>query len=425
MTVTMNTKIDFEEIFFDKINTGINLFTGAGFSVLPDLNGKVLPVASDLAEKICEEFGLPKNLSSDLELVSTSARIKDSKGFDRFLRESFRVSSSNELYDVINLMNIRSYITTNIDNLFQTIVEKDEKKYVNTVINGKSKRIGNPIDYIPLHGDITDTDSFLYFGGLEIARAASENNRLFDVVKCDVCKYPTLFWGYGFHDSSVMSSLGPILTDNAKSIWIQFTSDNCDKAEIFRELGFNTIIGDTEGLLKDLTARLGCSKTNLSESKTIPIIWKAYTIPTRNQQKVNISAEDYFRDGKMAWNVIYSGYPYETRFVKEAYERYLKNNNLIIVGSSQCGKTTLLRQLALEIGRGGYYISELSESEAHKLVKSLSSEVIVFVDDCARDMEAFAVLARNSYVHLVGITDENSYESSKHLISDVPFETYF
>lgn len=422
---SMNTQIQYEEIFFDKVKAGINLFTGAGFSVLPNPDGKHLPVAKDLAKKICDEFLLPSTLASDLELVSMRARKKDARRFDQFLRESYRVYDINSLYSAVNLMNIRTYITTNIDNLFQTIVEKDAEKYINPVVNGKAKRIGKPIDYIPLHGDITDPESYLYFGSLEIARAVADNSRLFSVMENEVYRYPTLFWGYGFHDSSVMSTLGSILSNNASNIWIQFTEDNKEKAEAYRELGFNIIIGDTEGLLKDIQSRLSIAINKKNKDLSVPKIWESFEIPTQNQLKINLNATDYFRDGKMAWNVIFSKYPYETIFVKEAYEKHLKNKNLIIIGSSQCGKTTLLRQLSITIEKPGYYISELTKKHAEKLAKSLRTDITVFMDDCSKDIEAFSALARHPKIRLIGITDENNYESAKHLLSNIKYETYY
>lgn len=45
----MSVEIQFEEIFFEKLNYGINLFTGAGFSVLPSPDGKCLPISAELA----------------------------------------------------------------------------------------------------------------------------------------------------------------------------------------------------------------------------------------------------------------------------------------------------------------------------------------------------------------------------------------
>ena len=415
--------IQYEEIFYDKLKTGINLFTGAGFSVLPSPSGKCLPVASDLENEICRKFNITNLIGAGLELISMQASRLNANGFDTFLRERYRVDSSNPLYDVINRININAYITTNIDNLFQTIVAKDARRYVNSIINGKAKRTGNPINYIPLHGDITDSTSKLYFGELELSQAASENAQLFTVMKAEIQQHPTLFWGYGFHDSSVMTSIGSIMQENKNNIWIQFREQDRAKSEIYKSLGFNIIIADTEELLIALDKKLP-HKTYGVSSTDAGSIWNSFLIPTENSLTTHIAAADYFNKGIMGWNVIFSKYPYDSCYVREAYERYLKSNNLVIIGTPQCGKTTLLRQLAIAINEPCYYISEMNEMLADKLSKVLTGKITVFVDDCASDMNAFAVFAKNSNIHLVGVADEYSYESSKHLLANIPYTTY-
>ena len=55
-------EIDDRNTFFDKLKTGINLFTGAGFSVLESPSGNRLPVASELCEDICTKFKLVTSL---------------------------------------------------------------------------------------------------------------------------------------------------------------------------------------------------------------------------------------------------------------------------------------------------------------------------------------------------------------------------
>lgn len=49
-------EIDNRNMFFDKLKTGINLFTGAGFSVLESPSGNRLPAASALCEDICKKI---------------------------------------------------------------------------------------------------------------------------------------------------------------------------------------------------------------------------------------------------------------------------------------------------------------------------------------------------------------------------------
>lgn len=47
-------QIDNRNIFFEKLKTGINLFTGAGFSVLESPLNESLPVVKDLVIDICK-----------------------------------------------------------------------------------------------------------------------------------------------------------------------------------------------------------------------------------------------------------------------------------------------------------------------------------------------------------------------------------
>ena len=52
----MSILIDKPLLFKEALKTGINLFTGAGFSKFPDLFGLQLPDASELCEEICDKF---------------------------------------------------------------------------------------------------------------------------------------------------------------------------------------------------------------------------------------------------------------------------------------------------------------------------------------------------------------------------------
>lgn len=421
----MKPSIDYEETLLNHMKSGINLFTGAGFSILPDPDGKVLPNAQCLAKLICEDFNLPGSLSDNLELASMRAEQIDAIRLDEFLRKIYRVQNNNPLYEYINRISINSYITTNIDNLFQTIIEKDRDRYINSVVYGKSKKIGCPIDYIPLHGDITDPESHLYFGMLEIAAAFSDKRKLFGLMQSEMFKYPTLIWGYGFHDSSVLSAIQSVLREKASKIWVQFLPENKDMAETFRSLGVNIIISDTSSLLKWIGEKLPERVLRTREDELFnQEAWKPYEVPTQNSIKTHIGIGDYYKEGKMAWNAIYSGYPFETHFLRDVYEIWLKKKNTVVIGSPQSGKTTLLRQMALESSGRNYYISEISTNHARKLVNNLNKEINVFFDDCSLDMATFAIFANHPKVHLLGVTDEYGYESSKHLLSEVDYYPY-
>lgn len=421
--------ISFENVFLEKLHTGINLFTGAGFSVLPSTDGNKLPTAGELAKDICIQFDLSGSNTNDLELISMKMRKKNSKGFDQYLREKFRVKGDtlNPLYYNLNLVNIKSYITTNIDNIFQTVVDATSDRYVNSIVNGTAKRNGYAIDYIPLHGDITDLESPLYFGKLEIARAFSDKPKFFTVMEGALYRNPTLFWGYGFHDSDVMTSLGGILNEMKESIWLQFRSkDKALAQEYENDLDFNIIIADTYDLLSYIGERL----TSATAHATAPSIidgkspWDNYKIPSQNSLDIHVEAAAYYKTGAMEWNVIYSGYPYSTKTVREVHNKFLATKNLIVIGTPQSGKTTLLRQVAISIDMPCYYVSEISKAQAIKLSKAVTQQIVVLFDNCALDIEAFIEFAKNPKIHLLGIADEYSYESSKHLLK-VAYEHMF
>lgn len=415
----MKINIDYENTFLKELSTGINLFTGAGFSVLPGPDGKSLPTGAMLSTEICNLYGFPQ--MNDLEMISMRANNIDSKKLDSYLRGKFRVDSYNPLYNTLKKIKINNYITTNIDNLFQTIIESDNDKYINNAVNGSPRNHGVAVNYIPLHGDITDENSRLYFGKFELNMAAAQNNNMFTLMCGELQKYPTLFWGYGFHDSSVMTNISKLLIEQKSNIWLQFQKSEEEMAKTYHELGFNTILADTDELLEYINSNLSTPDCDSSDGK-ISNLWNEYKIPTQNKLKINVREEDYYNNGDLEWNVIYSAYPCLTEQYAKTKDKSFTCKNLIIVGSPQCGKSTLLMQLALKYEEITFFIKTLTESEALKLVKDVREKITVFVDDCALDMRAYRILAENKNIHLVGASDQYSYESSKHILEGIDYQ---
>jgi hypothetical protein len=207
-------EIDNRNIFFDNLRNGINLFTGAGFSKLESPDGKILPDAKDLSDQICKDFSISAAYSNDLGKISTILKRNDKDRFQKYLREKFEVHNYNKLYDILDT----------------------------------TKKNGQLIEFIPLHGDIKDLNSELYFGNFELCNVDATNHALFSSMERNLQMHPTLFWGYGFHDGSVLKVLDNVLTQHAQDIWIQCLPEN-ESIEFFRSLGCNVIIATTEELL--------------------------------------------------------------------------------------------------------------------------------------------------------------------------------
>ena len=103
-----NNNIDCVEMFRVALQKGINLFTGAGFSVLPDADGNVLPIASDLCGEICERFSIASKyghqvfafLDSCCDDVSVTKLLMQQPNFTVLgLTDDYAFESSKHLLD--------------------------------------------------------------------------------------------------------------------------------------------------------------------------------------------------------------------------------------------------------------------------------------------------------------------------------------
>lgn len=213
----MAIQIDKIEMFKEALSTGINLFTGAGFSKLPDATGNTLPDASELCGEICHNFSISATYTNDLERLSNIVNLRAKTQFQEYLRKKYTVTSYNKLYDVLSLVKINSFITTNIDNIIQCVMDHSTNYSLHSVVEyGAAKKDPSVIPFIPLHGNVKDITSHLYFGKNELANVDSDNRELFDTMHAKLLEAPTLFWGYGFHDNAIERTITRIFEKRDK-----------------------------------------------------------------------------------------------------------------------------------------------------------------------------------------------------------------
>lgn len=416
--------IDNRNLFFEKLRMGINLFTGAGFSALPSDSGNNLPIAQDLAVELCEKFSVNAAYAKDLEKLSSILKRNCKKEFQDYLRKKYTISDYNKLYDVLNKMNIESIITTNIDNLIPLVMDNSQRYYLNTVsYYGPTKKDGQSIQYIPLHGDVLDVESELYFGKFELCDVGNQNRGLFSMMQSELLKRPTLFWGYGFHDGSVSGIIDQVLNEGKQDIWVQ-VRPNSDDIQFFRDIGCHVIVSDTEELLKEIENEMQ-EDAKVGESfGASNIFWKKYAIPTINQIE-SMPIRDFYEYGKTHWYYALTNRAYLTQFVNRIIDSSLENKNLIVVGIPFGGKTTLLMQVACRINKPTYFISDLNDSKAKLVCNNATKEgekYIVLIDNCSEDMVAYRRLAECPQLITIATSDDFMYESSKHILEDVSYK---
>ena len=252
-------KLDFsfggyENLFRNALEQGLNLFCGAGFSVeASNVSGSKLPVGRKLLEELKEEFPIV-NSYSNLPRACTKITKTDKQSFYSFLKHRFSVTDFAPEYMSLTEIKIRNIYTTNIDDLFFKIFERDERPvYLNDCsIKGAPYDEKFAINYFPLHGCVRTAGEYV-FGATEIASAFSQrgNEKLWKNLAIDAAKHPILFWGWNFEDAGPIGAMygdGNEI-DNNTNRWVLLRKPTDEMMDYIKALKFNVIIGDTQGML--------------------------------------------------------------------------------------------------------------------------------------------------------------------------------
>lgn len=407
-------EIENSSLFKEKLKEGINLFTGAGFSTLPDIHGEVLPTGRDLCMEIEKTFNiLAEEFEYDLEVISS---ILPDNSYQDYLRRRFRVHSYNEKYEVLNKINMNSYITTNIDNIISQVISKSSRYYLrNLSFYGANKGNKSELVYLPLHGDVLNNNVPLYFKKLDLAVVDDVNRKLFETMRTYLRKQSTLFIGYGFHDKGILPIIKEITSERPQDLWIQCLPNDEKMKNLFSRLGCNLILGTTEELLDWININIKDEEIIEEHSDILEI--NGYKIPNIDDLEV-MSSEDYFNKGETHWHAIHANHPYETKWVTSIYDAAIKNKKIIIVGGDFSGKSTLLMQLAIKVNASNkFYLKSPTKEEAKLILNRIGEKKSwVFLENCAEDIEAFSILLNSENIIVVGTAKEYQFEQSKHLI---------
>ncbi len=416
----MIIRIDNENLFKEKLKNGINLFVGAGFSCLPDEKGNTLPIGNELAKEICDKFEVEQIYSDDLP--TASALVRNKHDLQNFLRERFRVTSYNPAYMAINKINLKSFITTNIDNIIHSVIENGGKYFLNSIsYYGATNRAPNALPYIPLHGDVNMPDSELYFGKFDMAVVDKKNEDLFKEMFSKLSNTPTLFWGYSFNDYGVLRTVERLLAKAPHDIWIQCLAEDTKTIAVFKSKGCNIIEGDTQSLLewinKEAISAAPSEKSIINKGSL-----KRFMIPSLQSVEATL-LEDFYQNGRTAWHPILSKRVPELSLINAMYDTSLANKNTILLGGSFTGKTTALMQLALKIDKQNkLYLDKITSEEALFILKNIGNEETwVFFHNFAEDIEAYKIFASHPKIITVGVADDYQFEMVKHLLVGIPY----
>lgn len=412
----MSVVIQCEELFKNKLKTGINLFTGSGFSVLESPNGDKLPTGEQLCGEIIEYFALP-GVTPDDGLSYVCEFCSESE-YQQYLRQRFSVASYNPLYDAIMKINLKSVVTTNIDNIIRKVVDNDDNYYIQNIREyGAPTNSPNELIYIPIHGDVADVNSKLFFGKFELSDVDTVNGDLFKQMYSVLSDQPVLFWGYSFNDNGVLKVVKELIEKWHSNIWVQVYPGDEKNKRLFEGKGCHIIEAKTDELLKWVAENV--------DRKDSPIVrgqlsgkLKKYKVPSLTQVP-SVPAKDFFQQGVTDWYPILTGETVERDLISEVENIALTDKTVIISGGRYTGKTTALMQLARKVdAQNKLYVESLTSDEALFIKKNLNGESAwVFYNNCCRDVEAFLILARCPNINVVGTSDDYILETVRHLLS--------
>ncbi len=423
--------IELEQTFLHSLERGINLFLGSGFSVhSKDKSGENLPTGSQLGEELAKKFNLSSNIT--LPQMSTILNSKSKNEFYEYLLRRFQVEEFDKSYYSLTELNIKAIYTTNVDNLVGKIFERSFRSYLQDITqSGPVLNDKYGIDFVPLHGNITNQSRPLIFDSMAIATAFNDSAKIWSYLSEGLKRHPTLFWGYSFSDSSVLQALN--LSDSTtigqKEKWILVQGLDPGQREFFKAMGFYLIEGDTLELLAYISGKVASKSSTVSihgskSSVGSPPITED-TVPTSSQGLPVRPIKHFFLGAPPIWSDIYSKSIYVTHFYPEIKDKILSGKNLIVLGTPASGKTTLMMQLSAGVPYDGQklILSECSENKAILLIRKLNNmKTLLFMDNFSDSIDAFSQFTNCSNLRVVGFDREHNFEIVSHLIDKSNFE---
>lgn len=425
----MFMRFDNKGTFENALNTGINFFFGAGFSVLAkNKHNEILPNGNQLAAELKQVFGVNGELN--LSQIATILENTKRADFYGFLRNKFSIKEFDERYNSLQKINIKSIYTTNIDDLILKIYHNCQNKYL-TDVSHEGTKINEPgsVDYSALHGCILNDDRKLIFDVSSLNNAYSNSPRIWDYLSHSIEKAPTVFWGYSLNDSGVIQAItsNKTLKVAHKPMWIILTEQSSAASVYYEALGFNIIVSDTNSFLDYLNNfEYSLSKPKpVSADEEIRYFFGNNIVPKNSIGLPVRPISNFFKGNAPIWSDIFSSQIYRTSYFAKAQNEIFSNKNLIILGGPVTGKTTLMMQLAAFTDIKDAYklvFNSLSEKNAELLINVFRGrKVLVFVDNLGDSVDGFRKLAKASNIILVGLDRGHNYGIISHLLDEKDF----
>jgi tetratricopeptide (TPR) repeat protein len=401
---------------------GINLFLGAGFSVLAkDAAGTALPVGGQLTKELTQEFNLTETDGLSLPQLCTILESEREGQLREYLRQRFTVRSFDSRYGALAKMAIRTVFTTNIDDLLYKIYAEVETHYINDVTSrGAAFGERTAIDYVPLHGSVVQADDKFTFSATDLATAFSSDPDRWHLLTGSLQAFPTLFWGYSLADAGTLQAISSSASSGRphQEKWMCLRTADAASSRYFKALGFHIIVADTRELLDYLGTLTRPMGGTGKVAKPTATLFREYAIPPAGTVPVR-PLRDFYLGAAPSWSDIYSNALCKTSHYGAIVESINSGKHTVVLGIPACGKTTLMMQVAAGYPFRGHKLvcDALTVEKAEVLCRHIGDDPgLIFLDNCSDSIDALNMLAAHPKLSVVGFDRDHNYETGSHKI---------
>jgi hypothetical protein len=324
---------------------GVNLFLGAGFSVLAkDADERPMPVGDQLGDELRKEFGASGTVGLNLaQLYTLLARTKK-EAVDEYLKRRYTVATFDQRYLSLHRVVATTIFTTNIDSLVHRIYEENPYAYLNDLnVSGPHYAELRAVDLVTLHGSVLDPDRPLRFGTIDIASSFGADPDRWRYLRHRLRQSPTVFWGYSLQDAGALEALR---TDGGEALadtWIQIRPQDAESplVDYFRALDFQIIVSDTAQLLNYMSHNLphpGDSVPRDRAAAATSTLFPIEAVPLPSAVP-NRPIADFFQGAAPGWSDIFSQGLRRVSHFRTIVENVRAPKPTVITGIPGTGKT--------------------------------------------------------------------------------------
>lgn len=385
-------------LFLADLKREVNLFLGAGFSVLAkNVRSEPIPLGNELRLQLIDHFELGD--FSELNLPQIYALILSDRkeALRRFLIETYDVKSYDDRYHNLRKINAKFIYTTNIDNLCSKIFVPDGDGSGLTLhdrhLFGAPRSPERVANFIPLHGNIEHPDTDFLFTAGQMASAFASDRETWYVFQRELVSRPTFFMGYSMNDAGVLQAIHDSSAHGDFNRWMLLRKEKPAERAYFESLGFQVAIGEISDFLEEASNLAPAVRQKSDARHLIGAVPSVGAVAKRPVKSFFVGAEP-------EWSDAYSAQIAKRKINSKIINSVHSKRHCAVVGLPLSGKTTVLKQVAAALSDDMHclYFDKISEPQSKIITSEIEGldDVVVFVDNMIDSMRQIEFIMRQT-----------------------------